>query len=607
MDQAIIPQVGILVLQLIIIDNLYMPIKQLIGIKQDNLIDNSVVDELFDNLAVDALSGQANVQVSNGSQFSVGEMVIIYDGEDTFETVAIQSISVNTLTMTDNLIHSYPLGSLIGKYLGVLDTGNGKYIRALAPDLGDGTDGAFVSSGNVTWSSEKNFSSVLIQNGHTVTVSGNFDIKCQGTFEIEIGGKLTAKGRGHAGGGYSTYYARQGTSYPGGDQGLGYSSYLRNGGGGGGGVCHSTGQNSGAGGGGGGYGSAGGGGSVIGGSNGGQGGGTYNDGELSNNAIEYRKGSGGGGGCSGIQMHSGSGGTGGGIIRIQTKLLIVDGEIDCNGNDGQNADAYNNSFRAGGGGGGSGGTIFIVCLLGATIGTNLIHSNGGTGGLGDQYGTLVTTGKGGNGGNGRIRIEAGAISGVSTPGFATGYSSGADGRTKYGWYFTQSIETENNAINVNCYVEQNIVEKKNLASLANADQADVEISDASQFEVGDKVLIRENEKLEIKVIDIIASNILTMDSDLKYSYTTSAEVLRIDVQGIISLVEAGEDENLQDMDIKDIEYIESDIYKFSFTKCIKNNAEESGGMKLVGSIRLKGRNTGETVDVSFNEVSWTWF
>lgn len=584
-----------------------MPIRQLIGIKQDNLLDNSIVDELFDNLTAEALSEQADIEVGDGSQFTIGEMVIVYDGDGTFETATIQSKNGNILTMTANLVYSYPLGALIGKYLGVLDTGNGKYVRPIAPDLGDGSDGDFVSSGSVTWSSEKNFSSVLIQNGHTVTVSGNFDIKCQGTFEIEAGGKLTAKGRGHAGGGYSTYYARQGTSYPGGDQGLGYQSYQRNGGGGGGGVCYSTGQNSGAGGGGGGYGSGGGTGSLIGGSNGGQGGATYNDGELSNEAIEYRKGSGGGGGCSGIQMHAGSGGSGGGIIRIQCKLLIVDGEIDCNGNDGQDAQAYNSSFRAGGGGAGSGGTIFIVCLLGATIGTNLIHSNGGTGGLGDQYGTPTTTGKGGNGGNGRIRIEAGAISGTSTPAFATGYSSGAEGRTKYGWYFTQNIETENETINVNCFIEQNIVEKKNLASVASTDQADVEISDASQFEAGDMVLIRENEKLEIKTIDSIASNVLSMTENLKYSYTATAEVMRIDVQGVISLVEAGEDENLLDMNIKDVEDKGNDVYKFSFAKCIRNNAEEGVGMKLVGAVRLKGRNTGETVDVSINEVSWMWF
>ncbi len=584
-----------------------MPIRQLIGSKQDNLIDNSVLDELFDNLLVEALSGQADVQVGDGSQFSVGEMVIIYDGEDTFETATVQSINVNTLTMESNLLHSYPLGSLIGKYLGVLDTGNGKYVRALAPDLGDGGDGDFVSTGSTTWSSEKNFKSVLIKSGHTITINGNFDVKCQGNFEIEAGGKLSAKGRGHVGGSYATYYARQGTSYPGGDQGLGYGGYVANGGGGGAGICQSTGQNSGAGGGGGGYGGAGGNGSLIGGSQYGRGGGVYNDAELSNDAIEYRKGSGGGGGCSGIQMHAGSGGSGGGIIRIQTKLLIVDGEIDCDGNDGQDADAYNNSFRAGGGGGGSGGTIFIVCLLGATIGTNLIHASGGSGGLGDQYGTLVTTGKGGNGGNGRIRIEAGAISGTSSPTLATGYSSGATGRTKYGWYFTQNIETENETMFVNCFVEQNIVEKKNLANLANADQTDIEVSDASQFEAGDKVIVRENEKVEIKTINSIASNILTLDSNLKYTYTASAEVLRIDVQGVISLVDVGEDENLIDMDIKDIEDMGSDIYKFTFSKCIKSNAEESMGMKLVGVVRLKGRSTGETVDVSINEVNWMWF
>jgi hypothetical protein len=61
------------------------------------------------------------------------------------------------------------------------------------------------------------------------------------------------------------------------------------------------------------------------------------------------------------------------------------------------------------------------------------------------------------------------------------------------------------------------------------------------------------------------------------------------------------------MDIKDVEYKGGDVYKFSFAKCIKSTAEESTGMKLVGAVRLKGRNTGETIDVSINEVSWMWF
>lgn len=574
-----------------------MPIRQLIGIKQDNLLDNSVLNELFDNLSSDALSGQADVEVIDGSQFSVGEIIIIYDGDNTFETATIQSINVNTLTMTGNLTYSYPLGSLIGKYLGVLDTENGKYTRALAPDLGDGSDGIFVSSGNVTWSSEKNFESVLIQNGHTITVNGNFEIKCQGSFEIETGGKLTAKGRGHSGGGGGNY----GSSGAGNGGGSVYQQKDTGHGGGGAGVASGTNA---AGGGGGGYGSNGGNGGYSGSSSDrGVRGIAYNNSAIDDKSTAYLKGSGGGGGGSALST-SGSGGTGGGIIRISCKNFVMEGEVDCDGNNGNNGNTTN--YKTAGGGGGAGGTIFIVCLLGATIGTALIHARGGTGGQG-YNGSNFGYYAGGNGGNGRIRIEAGAISGTSSPGFATGYSSGADGRTKYGWYFTKNIETENEAINVNCYLEQNIVEKKNLASIANADQADVEITDSSQFEVGDKVLIRENEKLEIKTIDSIASNILTMDSNLKYLYTTSAEVLRIDARGVISLVDAGDDENLQDMDIKDVERMDTDIYKFTFAKCIKNNAEESGGMKLVGAVRLKGKSTGETVDVSINEVSWTWF
>lgn len=574
-----------------------MPIRQLIGIKQDNLIDNSVIDELFDNLLAEALSGQADVQVGNGAQFSVGEMVIIYDGEDTFETATVQSKVGNTLTMTDNLAYSYPLGALIGKYLGVLDTGNGKYTRALAPNLGSGSDGVFVSSGNATWSSEKNFESVLIQNGHTITISGNFEIKCQGTFEIEVGGKLSAKGRGHAGGGGGNY----GSSGAGNGGGSVYQLKDTGHGGGGGAVASGTDA---AGGGGGGYGSNGGSGGYSGSSSTrGIGGITYNNAAIDDKSTAYLMGSGGGGGSSALS-NSGSGGAGGGIMRISCKNFIMAGEIDCDGNDGSNG--YPTSYKTGGGGAGAGGTIFIVCLLGATIGTNLIHARGGIGGQG-YYGSNFGYYQGGNGGNGRIRIEAGAISGTSNPGFATGYSSGADGRTKYGWYFTQNIETENETINVNCYVEQNIVEKKNLSTVANAGQPDVQVANSSQFEAGDRVIIKENEKVEIKTIESISLNVLTFDLDLIYAYSASAQVMRIDVQGIISLVGAGESEYLQDMDLKDIESMGNDIYKLAFTRCIKNTNEDPGGMKLVGVVRLKGRNTGETVDVSINEVSWMWF
>lgn len=574
-----------------------MPIRHLIGIKQDNLIDNSVLDELNDNLALEALSGQANVQVGNGSQFKVGEMVIIYDGDDTFETAVIEGISGNIITMRENLTYSYPLGSLIGKYLGVLDTGNGKYTRALAPNLGNGSDGDFVSSGSVTWSSEKNFSSVLIQNGHTITISGNFEIKCLGTFEIELGGKITAKGRGHSGGSGGNY----GSSGAGNGGGSVYQ--LKNTGHGGGGAGVASGTEA-AGGGGGGYGSGGGSGGYSSSSNDrGIGGLTYNNASIDDKTTAYLMGSGGGGGGSALS-NSGSGGSGGGIIRISCKNFIMNGEIDCDGNNGSNGNTT--SYKTAGGGGGAGGTIFIVCLLGATIGTNLVHARGGTGGQG-YYGSNFGYYQGGNGGNGRIRIEAGAISGTSSPGFATGYSSGADGRTKYGWYFTQNIETENDTINVNCFVEQNIVEKKNLASIALAGQKDIVITNVTQFEAGDKVLIRENEKLEIKIIESITGNTLSVTENLKYTYTTSAEVLRIDVQGIISLVEAGDDEYLLDMDIKDVEKMDTNIYKFAFAKCIKNNADGNGGVKLVGVVRLKGRNTGETVDVSINEVSWMWF
>jgi len=580
-----------------------MPILTLTGIKQDNFIDTAISEDLMDHLMLEATIGQSNITVSNGALFKVGEMVIIYDGDGTFETATVQSINGNILTLRTVLLNNYPLGSSIGKFYGVIDTANKKYTRPIAPDLGTGADGNFVSSGNATWSSEKNFQSVIIQNGHTITVSGNFNIKCRGEFRIETGGVLTAKGQGHAGGSYATYYSYQGTS----ELGSGTNTYTANGGGGGGGQCSGTGQNSGAGGGGGGYGSAGGDGSLLGGSQYGRGGGVYNDAGLTNENISYRRGSGGGGGCSGIQMQAGYGGAGGGVINIQTKTLVVQGQISCDGNDGQNAQAYNTSFRAGGGGGGSGGTIFIVCLLGATIGSNLLHANGGAGGMGDQYGTPTTSGKGGNGGVGRIRIEAGAISGTSTPTYAKGYAGGASGRMKFGWYMSKEILTGQETVMVNCNIKQNVVISIQLSAGANAGQANVTVTNASSFEVGDRVVLKENDKMEIKTINLINGNIITLENNLNYSYTTSAKVNRIDVAGLVSLVNPDDDESFIEMELNEVLDLGGNVFEITFSKAVKSSHENDGGNRLVGVVRLKGRLTGETTDVSVKEVNWIWY
>lgn len=575
-----------------------MAILDFIGIKQDNLVDNAIVEDLIDRLNALAESGQNVVAVAHGSYFKSGEAVIIYDGDGSFETAIIDSISVNNLIMTQNLNNSYPKGAMIGKYLGAIDTANGgKYIRPIAPELGTGADGDFISSGNVTWSSEKNFASVLIQDGHTITILGNFEIKCQGVFQINAGGKITAKGRGHSGGGGGNY----GSSGAGNGGGSVYQ--LKNTGHGGGGAGVASGTEA-AGGGGGGYGSGGASGGYSSNSNDrGIGGLTYNDPAIADKTVAYMMGSGGGGGGSALSI-SGSGGAGGGIIRISCMHLIAEGEIDCNGNNGN--DGNTTSYKTGGGGGGAGGTIMIVCLLSATFGTSLIHANGGAGGQGRQ-GSNLGYYNGGNGGNGRIRIEAGSLSGTSSPGYATGYSSGASGRTKYGWYFTKEILLGEESVMANCLVKQNIVISKQLTATALSGQANASVSDASEIESGDKVVIQENEKMEIMIVESVNSNTLSFETNLNNSYTTSAKVNRIDMQGLVSMVMPGENENIQEMELTEVIDIGSNQYFITFAKAVKTNGENTGGTRLVGGLRFKGKKTGETTDVSIAQVDWIWF
>jgi len=576
----------------------YMGVLSLVGIKQDSMLDNTIVENLIDRLTADANNGQAVISVANGANFDVGEMVIVYDCENNFETAVVQSKNGNNLTMTQNLANSYLKGSMIGKYLGVLDTSSGgKYLRPIAPELGTGADGAFVSTGNATWSAEKNYTSVLIRNGHTITISGNFEVKCQGSFEIEAGGKLSAKGQGH-GGGYGGNYGTSGAG-----NGGGGVYQLKNTGHGGGGAGVASGTEA-AGGGGGGYGSNGGDGIYSSNYNDrGVGGIPYNDSAMTNKTVGYLMGSGGGGGGSALSI-SGSGGTGGGIIRISCRNLIVNGEIDCDGNPG--SDGNTTSYKTGGGGGGAGGTIMIVCLLGATFGTNLIHSRGGAGGQGRNGSTLGYY-NGGAGGNGRIRIEAGSLSGTTNPGYGTGFAGGASGRMKYGWYVTKEILTGVESIIANCIIKQNVTISQNLSSLAISGQANAIITSASSFEVGDTVIIKEGNKLEIKKISSINVNTLTFDSNMENAYTVAGSVIRIDVQGFASLVLPGQNENFEEMELREVTDIGSSQYEITFSKSVRINGDDRGGSRLVGMVRLKGKKTGETDNVSVTQINWIWF
>ena len=215
-------------------------------------------------------------------------------------------------------------------------------------DRGDGSDGDFAPESNVTISGEKNYTSVFIPAGVTVTVDGYALIKCQGSFVNN--GTITANGTGAKGGSFSrdlpdsTEPGEPGLAGSGGagSQMPGYSGHYYNG-------------------------------AIV----------------SENVALAITNGLrgcayGAGGGYGGA-YNGGVGGNGGGAISIVTKMLRNTGIISSNGADGTSR----TNTRGGGGGGGS---VMIIALT--VIETGTITANGGAGNAngGDGYIKIVELG-----------------------------------------------------------------------------------------------------------------------------------------------------------------------------------------------------------------------
>ena len=232
-------------------------------------------------------------------------------------------------------------------------------------DRGDGSDGVFNPTANVTISGIKNYTSVNIPAGVTVTVNPWAYIKCQGSFVVA--GTLLSKYRdGGVGGGYNSQNA--GST---GNSGL--------------------------------YGGAGGAGGSAAGGAGGAGGGSSSVDEFNINlkniqGLIYRvargiKGygaSGGGGGKD--QGYSGArggyGGYGGGSLVLVALEISISGTITSGGGIGQAEQAWPGS----GGGGGGGGEV--LAIAGICNNQEKINATGGGGGAGNGGGNGV---KGGDG------------------------------------------------------------------------------------------------------------------------------------------------------------------------------------------------------------------
>lgn len=233
-------------------------------------------------------------------------------------------------------------------------------------DRGDGSDGDFVPNEDTTISGVKNYKSVFIKSGLTITVDKYVLIKCQGAFINN--GTITSTGKGYAGGigayGSNSEIHRESAS--------GANGYVSGGAGG-------KGSSS--------KGAAGGGVSV------------YGDSipldtlkmMTINYPVYFAGAGGGGGGAADIGGSTGgTGGNGGGCIIVVCNTFN-NTTISSNGDKGGNGV----SDSAGGGGGGAGGAVIVICKTLNEQGS--ITATGGAGGSHSGSSNAVDGAKGSDG------------------------------------------------------------------------------------------------------------------------------------------------------------------------------------------------------------------
>ena len=225
-------------------------------------------------------------------------------------------------------------------------------------DRGDGSDGDFWPATDTTISGLKQYRSVFIPAGVTVSVDKYVRICCQGAF-INLG-NINASGSGGAGGagGIGNAVSTNGANATNGFVGAA-APYGR---GGAGGVGENNGSTS---------------------ANGAGGMTNYGLYDTSNTILEseiivYGAGGSGGGAYAeksegfSAKANGGSGGNGGGGIRLTCASFKNAGNIISNGSNGNAGGS-----KAGGGGGGNGGVVIIVTFINLATGT--ITVNGGAG------------------------------------------------------------------------------------------------------------------------------------------------------------------------------------------------------------------------------------
>lgn len=239
-------------------------------------------------------------------------------------------------------------------------------------DRGDGSDGDFIPDTDCTISGVKNYKSVFIKEGITVTVDVGAAFKTLGAF-INFGTvKSIGPAKGGSGGNQSTGQGENGEK---GLLGVGGAGAAKgNISGGLGGACRWFGD-------------------------------INMQLDIAKNIsaiICFGYGAGGGGGATRTASYDvgngGKGGDGGGYIQIICKELFNIGIISSSGQPGGAAKVPNGNYSAGGGGGGGGGAVLVIAD--AIVEKGTISAVGGTGSA-----SVNIQNKGADGGDGMVVIK----------------------------------------------------------------------------------------------------------------------------------------------------------------------------------------------------------
>lgn len=231
-------------------------------------------------------------------------------------------------------------------------------------DRGNGSDGEFAPLTNTTIDTDKNYTSVNIPEGITVTInSPHVTLHCTGSFINN--GTIDANGKANNGGT---------VTYGTGDGGAGGNGTSSDGGAGGN-ATNKGGHTS--------YGGA--------------GGAVQFSASQGNNfdvlcddiqGVMFGSGGGGGGNAYDVGTRAGAGGAGGGGLTILAAHIINSGTITANGANGSNGSSY----RGGGGGGGGGAIVMIADTISDTGVLSVAAGSGGSGGTSAPSGAKGTDG-----------------------------------------------------------------------------------------------------------------------------------------------------------------------------------------------------------------------